>query len=70
MSERLIGAEIFVKCLDAEGVKHVFGYPGATLLPVYQMMERYAIRHILTRHEAGLGPSGGFYRSGPIRHDR
>ena len=53
MSERLIGAEIFVKCLDAEGVKHVFGYPGATLLPVYRMMERYSIRHILTRHEAG-----------------
>ena len=53
MSEKSTGAEIFVRSLAAEGVKHVFGYPGATLLPIYDMMERHAIRHILTRHEAG-----------------
>jgi acetolactate synthase-1/2/3 large subunit len=53
MSEKSTGAEIFVRSLAAEGVKHVFGYPGATLLPIYDMMERHDIRHVLTRHEAG-----------------
>ena len=53
MSERLTGAEIFVRCLRAEGVKHVFGYPGATLLPIYDLMESHSIQHFMTRHEAG-----------------
>ncbi|MFQ5912038.1 MAG: thiamine pyrophosphate-binding protein, partial [Nitrospinota bacterium] len=53
MSEKLTGAEVFVRCLSAEGVKHVFGYPGATLLPIYDLMENSSIQHLLTRHEAG-----------------
>lgn len=53
MAERLTGAEIFVRCLSAEGVKHIFGYPGATLLPVYDLMADSSIQHILARHEAG-----------------
>ncbi|MFQ5692351.1 MAG: biosynthetic-type acetolactate synthase large subunit [Nitrospinota bacterium] len=53
MSEKLTGAEIFVRCLRAEGIRHIFGYPGATLLPVYDLMVDSSIEHILMRHEAG-----------------
>src|SRR5215469_2539830 len=49
----LKGAEIFLKCLRAEGVELVFGYPGGAIMPLYDALEGSAIRHILTRHEQG-----------------
>jgi acetolactate synthase I/II/III large subunit len=49
----LRGAEIFLKCLRAEGVDLVFGYPGGAIMPLYDALEGSGIRHILTRHEQG-----------------
>ena len=49
----LKGAEIFLRCLRAEGVELVFGYPGGAIMPLYDALEGSGIRHILTRHEQG-----------------
>src|SRR5215467_3876452 len=49
----LRGAEMFLKCLRAEGVHLVFGYPGGAIMPLYDALEGSGIRHILTRHEQG-----------------
>ena len=45
------GAEIMVKCLEAEGVEVVFGYPGATICPFYDKIYDSRIKHILVRQE-------------------
>jgi len=47
------GAQILWECLVKEGVADVFGYPGGAILPAYDAMLGYPIRHILTRHEQG-----------------
>jgi acetolactate synthase-1/2/3 large subunit len=47
------GAQILWECLVREGVTDVFGYPGGAILPAYDAMLGYPIRHILTRHEQG-----------------
>ena len=47
------GADIVVRCLEHEGVEVVFGYPGGAILPAYDAMLDYPIRHILVRHEQG-----------------
>src|ERR1041385_5452600 len=49
----LKGAEIFLKCLRAEGVELVFGCPGGAIMPLYDALEGSGIRHVLTRHEQG-----------------
>src|SRR5215467_2066612 len=49
----LRGAEMFLKCLRAEGVHLVFGYPGGAIMPLYDALEGSGIRHVLTRHEQG-----------------
>jgi acetolactate synthase I/II/III large subunit len=48
---RLTGAEIVWATLEGEGVREVFGYPGGAILPVYDALRKYPIRHILVRHE-------------------
>ena len=45
------GAEIMVKCLEAEGIKVVFGYPGATICPFYDKLYDSDIKHVLVRQE-------------------
>lgn len=45
------GAEIMVKCLEAEGVEILFGYPGAAICPFYDALYGSAIRHVLVRSE-------------------
>jgi len=50
---RLTGAEILWDCLVREGVTDVFGYPGGAILPAYDAMLKYPIRHVLVRHEQG-----------------
>ncbi|MCS7295746.1 MAG: biosynthetic-type acetolactate synthase large subunit [Chloroflexota bacterium] len=50
---RLTGAEILLECLQREGVEVIFGYPGGVVLPLYDALPRYNIRHILVRHEQG-----------------
>src|SRR3990172_1823745 len=50
---RLTGAEILWDCLVREGVTDVFGYPGGAILPAYDAMLKYPLRHVLVRHEQG-----------------
>ena len=47
----LTGARILWECLEREGVKQVFGYPGGAILPVYDALRHSSIHHILVRHE-------------------
>jgi acetolactate synthase-1/2/3 large subunit len=47
------GAQILWECLVREGVTDVFGYPGGAILPAYDAMLDYPIRHTLVRHEQG-----------------
>ncbi|AOV16691.1 acetolactate synthase, large subunit, biosynthetic type [Acidihalobacter aeolianus] len=50
----LTGAEIFVRCLKAEDVDLIFGYPGGAVLHIYDALYKQKdISHILTRHEQG-----------------
>jgi len=50
---RLTGAEIVWATLVGEGADTVFGYPGGAILPVYDALRKFPIRHILVRHEQG-----------------
>ena len=48
----LSGAEIVVRCLQEEGVEHVFGYPGGSVLYIYDaIFKQEKFQHILVRHE-------------------
>ncbi len=50
----LTGAQIFVECLKAEGVKDIFGYPGGVILHIYdELYNCEDINHYLVRHEQG-----------------
>jgi acetolactate synthase I/II/III large subunit len=51
--ESMIGARILWECLEREGVKTVFGYPGGAILPAYDALQHSSIRHVLVRHEQG-----------------
>jgi acetolactate synthase I/II/III large subunit len=63
--ETLTGAEIVVRCLQAEGVKFVFGYPGGAVLHIYDaIFNQKAFNHILVRHEqAALHAADGYARA-------
>lgn len=47
------GAEILWECLVREGVEVVFGLPGGTIMPAYDVMTQFPIHHVLVRHEQG-----------------
>ena len=51
--ERISGSEAIVRCLIAEGVDVLYGYPGGAIMPVYDELYKYEdkINHVLTRHE-------------------
>jgi acetolactate synthase I/II/III large subunit len=49
----LTGSEIIWATLVGEGVTDVFGYPGGAILPAYDALRKFPIRHILVRHEQG-----------------
>ena len=49
----LTGAQILWECLVREGVDTVFGYPGGAILPAYDALLQFPIRHVLVRHEQG-----------------
>src|SRR5216110_2203772 len=61
----LTGAEIVVKCLEAEGVEYVFGYPGGAVLFIYdELFKQDKVKHILVRHEQGATHAAdGYSRS-------
>ncbi|MDB4180929.1 biosynthetic-type acetolactate synthase large subunit [Flavobacteriaceae bacterium] len=50
---RISGSEAIVRCLLAEGVEILYGYPGGAIMPVYDELYKYEdeINHVLTRHE-------------------
>ncbi len=54
-ADTLTGAEIFVRSLEAEGVRFVFGYPGGAVIGIYDAMARLqpTFEHVLVRHEQG-----------------
>src|SRR6187401_3629542 len=49
----LTGAAIIWNVLEQLGVEVVFGYPGGAIMPAYDAMIQYPIRHVLVRHEQG-----------------
>lgn len=60
---QLTGAEIVVECLKEQGVDTVFGYPGGTILNVYDALYKHQdeITHILTSHEQGAAHAADGY---------
>tara|TARA_R110001583_G_scaffold41899_4_gene133285 strand:+ start:15256 stop:16998 length:1743 start_codon:yes stop_codon:yes gene_type:complete len=54
-TERITGSEAIIRCLIAEGVDILYGYPGGAIMPVYDELYKYRdrIHHVLTRHEQG-----------------
>jgi len=63
--ETLTGAEIAIRCLQAEGVEYVFGYPGGAVLFIYDaIFKQKAVKHVLVRHEQGaLHAADGYARA-------
>lgn len=62
----LTGSEIIIECLKEQGVDTVFGYPGGTILNVYDELYKHSdeITHILTSHEQGAAHAAdGYARS-------
>lgn len=61
----LTGAEIVVRCLQEEKVEYVFGYPGGSVLFLYdELFKQDAVRHVLTRHEqAAVHAADGYART-------
>ncbi|MFT4192664.1 MAG: acetolactate synthase 3 catalytic subunit [Comamonas sp.] len=64
-SPEIMGADILVRALQAEGVKHLWGYPGGAALYVYDALYRQdSIQHVLVRHEqAAVHAADGFARA-------
>jgi acetolactate synthase I/II/III large subunit len=65
MSTGLTGAEITVRCLQKEGVDHIFGYPGGAVLYIYdELFKQDKVKHVLVRHEqAAVHAADGYARS-------
>lgn len=80
---QLNGSEIILECLKEQGVNTIFGYPGGTILNVYDAIYKYGdqFRHVLTSHEQGAAHAADGYAratgkvgvcmatSGPGRHE-
>ena len=64
-SQELMGSEILVKSLQAEGVKQLWGYPGGAVLYIYDALYKQdSIQHVLVRHEqAAVHAADGFARA-------
>lgn len=58
---QLSGAEIIIKCLQAEGVDAIFGYPGGQILPFYDALYDSDLKHYLVRHEQGAAHAADGY---------
>lgn len=66
---QMTGAKILMECLLEQGVDTIFGYPGGTILNVYNELYDYSgrIRHILTAHEQGAAHAADGYAGPPAR---
>ena len=58
------GAQVLVRTLEDAGVEFVFGFPGGTIMPVYDALYDSHLKHILCRHEQGVAlAADGYARS-------
>lgn len=65
MKDTITGAEALMRSLEHEGVQTIFGYPGGSIMPVFDALydHRQALNHILVRHEQGAAHAAqGFAR--------
>jgi len=61
---KLTGSKILLECLQREGVETLFGYPGGTVINIYDDLMDSPIKHILTRHEqAAVHAADGYARA-------
>ena len=66
MSDKITGSEILIRALIDNGVDKVFGYPGGSIMPVYDKLYDYSdqLHHYLARHEQGaIHAAEGFARA-------
>jgi len=65
MTKEMTGAEMVIQALADQGVKHIFGYPGGAVLPIYDaLFQHQDVQHILVRHEQGaVHAAEGYARS-------
>ncbi|MDZ4811341.1 MAG: acetolactate synthase 3 large subunit [Pseudomonadota bacterium] len=63
--KQMTGAQIVVRALHDQGVRHIFGYPGGAVLPIYDaLFQQDDIEHVLVRHEQGAAHAAeGYARS-------
>jgi acetolactate synthase I/II/III large subunit len=59
--QKITGAQSLIHSLEQEGVQHIFGIPGGTILPAYDPLIDSTIRHILCRHEQGASHAADGY---------
>jgi len=55
------GSQILLEALERNGVKQIFGYPGGTIMPVYDALVGTALKHYLCRHEQGAALAADAY---------
>lgn len=60
-AERMTVAMAMTRCLQAEGITTVFGYPGAAICPFYDELIKTNIKHVLVRHEVNGGHAASGY---------
>jgi acetolactate synthase-1/2/3 large subunit len=63
---KISGAEAVIRCLLAEGVDLIYGYPGGAIMPIYDELYKFQeeLQHVLTRHEQGATHAAqGFART-------
>lgn len=61
---KMTGAEVIIKALEQEGVEVIFGYPGGTVIPLYDKLYDSSIKHVLVRHEqAAAHAADGYARA-------
>ena len=59
--EPVSGARLVVEALEREGVRHVFGYPGGAIMPLYDALPGSRLQHILVRHEQAAALAADAY---------
>jgi acetolactate synthase-1/2/3 large subunit len=59
--EPVTGARLVVEALEREGVRHIFGYPGGAIMPVYDALPGSSLNHILVRHEQAAALAADAY---------
>ena len=55
------GSQILIRALERNGVKQIFGYPGGTIMPVYDALVGSGLKHYLCRHEQGAALAADAY---------